>query len=98
MDICIVSSFLDTPEGLQNSSLHACAFLFVKEIIKNKGARSRNMKSLFPMHFSTGLFRSDYFSTTKNGRNEWNNSIILRLKISELFNRERIAFIGKDNI
>ena len=30
-----------------------CVFSFVKEIIKNKDARSKNMVSLFLMHFST---------------------------------------------
>lgn len=82
----------------QYSFLCSGAFIFVEDIVKNGTARSKNMMFLFSMPFSTRLFRFDYFSIPSNGRNVRNNSIIYRWKISESFNHEGIAFIGKDNI
>lgn len=94
--LCI--QLFDTTKVLQCSSFCVCALIFVVEIIKNGAARSETMPLLFPMPFSTGLFRFDYFSITENGRNEWNNSRIYRLKINKLINRDGIASVGKDNI
>lgn len=68
------------------------------EIIKNGVVRLEIMSLFFFMFFSIGFFRFDYFFIIENGRNEWNNFRIYRLKINKLINRDGIVFVGKDNI